>query len=245
MSWKVACQRNEALRRWLRPVLVALAGWISAAVAEEAAPPVLDPVQNYLAEFHVRRGEEVIISRIDLNGDGTEDVFISRNTLSNGRQGNIWVYYESLPGGGYARIDELAEGAPIEFHQKAVSFRPRRDGKGLELVRYSPGGAGEGLLAAIRLGGGSSSERILEEFRPGADMARYDGLFANEATRLRFVAEPSDALLRRYFPFGRWFLHMTPLKWSIVAVVVLGLLVVVLVLRRILLAPRSGAEVRH
>jgi len=218
-------------RFFLAPVLLATA----AAQSAPAPGPVIDPVRDYLATFDVRRGEEIITSSADVNGDGTPDVFVTRNTLYNGRQGNIWVVYESIPGG-FRRIDELSEGLPIEFHRMAVSFRPRRDGKGVELLRYSPGGAGEGVLATLSIGGGTAREQMIEEgFRPGSDEARYGAMFENEATRPVFVSEPSDVLLRRYFPMGRWFLHMTPLKWAIAAVVGLAALVLVLAVLRILL----------
>jgi hypothetical protein len=222
----------------------ALLALASVAVARAQSTPVPDPVRDYLANFDVRRGEEIITATADINGDGTPDMFVTRNTLSNGRQGNLWVVYESVPGG-FRRIDEQSDGAPIEFHRKAVSFRPRKDGKGLELVRYSPGGAGEGVLAALVIGEGTARETVTEEgFRPGSEEARYASLFEDESTRPVFVAEASDVLLRKHFPMGRWFLHMTPLKWAIASVAGLAGLVVLLAVLRILL-PAGRSQVRR
>lgn len=222
----------------LFPALACAALLASALPAQAQSIP--DPVKDYLGTFAVHRGESVITATPDLNGDGTPDLLITRNTLANGRQGNLWVCYESLAGGGFRRIDELPDGNPIEFHQKAVSLRPRRDGKGMELVRYSPGGGGEGMLSVFRLtSDGGATEASLGEFNPGIDTDRYASLFENPATQLVFVWEKSDVLLRRHFPLGRWFLHMTPLKWAITALGALAALVVLLALLRVILAARG------
>jgi len=208
-----------------------------------AAEPITDPLRDYLENFDVRRGESVITADPDLNGDGIADLLITRNTLSNGRQGNLWVCYESMGAGSFRRIDELAEGNPIEFHQKAVSFRPRRDGKGLELIRYSPGGAGEGMLSSLKLSGGGATETILEDLRPSGEPDRYTSLFENPKSQLAFHWEKSDVLLARYFPLGRWFLHMTPLKWAIAVLGALATLVLVLALVRVFLGGRAAPAV--
>jgi hypothetical protein len=200
-------------------------------------------MRDFLASFDVKNHRRVIHSTPDLNGDGTPDVLITCSDFANGRQGNIWVYYESAENGSFRRLDELSEGVPIEFHQKAVSFRPRRGGKGVELVRYSPGGAGEGLLTVFRLGNGAATETKLDELQPREDPDRFSGLFENPKTQLGFVVEDSNALLARHFPLGRWWLHMTPMKWAIAIIGGLAALVILLGLFRIVLGMRGGPSV--
>lgn len=207
--------------------------------ARISAAPITDPVHDYLESFEVRRGETVITAHPDLNGDGTPDLLITRNTLRNGRQGNLWVCYESIGPGQFRRIDQLPDGNPIEFHQKAVSLRPRRDGAGLALIRYSPGGGGEGLLSEIRLNPDGLVESDARAFRPGASAGQYEALFENPKSQLVFQEEASDLLLSRHFPLGRWFFHMTPLKWAIALVGALAGLVLVLALVRLLQATRE------
>ncbi len=223
------------MRRLLIPLALALAPSLW-------AEPITDPVRDYLENFDVRRGEAVITATPDLNGDGVPDLLITRNTLSNGRQGNLWVCYESTGPSEFRRIDELPDGNPIEFHQKAVSLRPKRGGKGFELVRYSPGGAGEGMLGAIRTTADGATESSLGDFRPSSDPDRYSALFENAKVQLSFQSEKSDVLLSRYFPFGRWFRHMTPLKWAIAVIGGLAGLVVILAVFRVILAARGGAS---
>jgi hypothetical protein len=216
---------------------------LSLGSASGAEVPITDPVRDFLGSFDVKGNKTVVSARPDLNGDGTPDVLITVNDFSNGRQGNIWICYESTADGSFRRIDELAEGVPIEFHQKAVSFRPRRDGKGVELVRYSPGGAGEGFLTAIRLGGGTAAETVIDDFRPREDQSRYTALFESPKTQLVFQSEDSNLLLARYFPFGRWFLSMTPMKWAIAVLGGLTGLVIILALIRVVLGMRRGPSV--
>jgi hypothetical protein len=211
--------------------------------AAETVAPITDPVRDFLASFEVKHNRTVVHSSPDLNGDGIPDVLITCSDFANGRQGNIWVYYESTGPGTFRRIDELSEGVPIEFHQKAVSFRPRRDGKGVELVRYSPGGAGEGTLTVFRLGNGGGTEAKLDELRPRDDPGRYSSLFETPKTQLAFAEEESNVLLARYYPMGRWFLHMTPMKWAIAIIGGLALLVVLLSIVRVFMGLRRGPAV--
>jgi hypothetical protein len=229
----------------MKPITAALGFLLTLTLgsAPGAEIPITDPVRDFLGNFDVKGNKTVITARPDLNGDGTPDVLITVSNFSNGRQGNIWVCYESTPGGTFRRIDELAEGVPIEFHQKAVSFRPRRDGKGVELVRYSPGGAGEGILTALKLGGGTAAETEIGDFRPREDPGRYSALFESPKTQLVFQYEDSNVLLARSFPFGRWFLHMTPMKWVIALLGGLTGLVIVLALIRGFLGMRRGPSV--
>lgn len=174
--------------------------------------PVRDPIRDYLNEFETHPGEQLLSTQVDLNGDGIDDVFLSRSTLRNGRQGNIWVLYESLPGGLWKRYDTLSgeDGGVIEFHTKAVSVQS--DGKGGKmLIRYSPGSANSGRLTTFQLRKGAVSETIRPgEFLPVAgDAALYEQYFGNPASQLKFETRSMTELRAKYLPFNGWFHHMT------------------------------------
>lgn len=173
---------------------------------------VRDPIRDYLNDFETRPGEQLIVSQTDLNGDGTDEVFLSRTSLYNGRQGNIWVVYESLPDGSWKRHESLSgeEGGVIEFHPNAVSVQP--DGKGgKKLVRYSPGSSRSGRITTFQLRNGGVSESVQEgEILPGD---KHEGLYAktfeNPQTKLAFQWQNMDELRDRYLPFNGWFHEIT------------------------------------
>jgi hypothetical protein len=98
------------------------------------------------------------------------------------------------------------------------------------------------VLGAIRTTADGATESSLGDLRPSSDPDRYSSLFENPKVQLAFQSERSDVLLSRYFPFGRWFLHMTPLKWAIAVIGGLAALVVILAIVRLILAARVGAS---
>ncbi len=214
------------------PLIALLAPGVSLA-AEDAIPAqaqteTADPVRDYVLDFETHSDEQIITSTIDLNGDGTDEVLISRNTLSNGRQGNIWTLYESAPGGIFVRRDALVDGGPIEFHRAAVSHRPRANGQGRELLRYSPGSGREGWLTTFALGENGVTETALRELTPFEDGGLYESLFENPDTRLVFELQDAGPLRKKYLPFGGWFRSMTLAKWAILGLGALILLVLLL-----------------
>lgn len=185
--------------------------------------PVGDPLRDYLNQFETQPGEQLISSQVDLNGDGKDEVFLSRSSLSNGRQGNIWVLYESLPDGTWKRHDGLGGdgGGVIEFHLKAVSVQP--DGKGGKmLVRYSPGSATSGRLTTFQLRKGA----VLETTRQGeinprdGDAALYDQYFAKPESQLTFQLRDMTELRAKYLPFNGWFREITAGKLIFLALCV-------------------------
>jgi len=56
-----------------------------------------NPVEAFVAQFKgdVGDDETLMMFRLDLNGDGKEEVFLSREKDTNGRLGNIWDVYIS------------------------------------------------------------------------------------------------------------------------------------------------------
>lgn len=197
-----------------RPTATVLAGaaLFLAILSAEERVPIRDPVRDYLNDFETQPDEQLISTQVDLNGDGVEEIFLSRTSLYNGRQGNIWVLYESLPGGLWKRHETLGgeDGGVIEFHPKAVSVQA--DGKGGKmLIRYSPGSASSGRLTTLQLrnGGVSESERKGEIAPLAGDAALYDQYFSNPESQLTFALRNMAELRAKYLPFNRWFHEIT------------------------------------
>jgi len=173
-----------------------------------------DPIRDYLNHFETQPGEQLITSQVDLNADGIDEVFLSRTSLYNGRQGNIWVLYESLPDGSWQRHDELSSetGGAIVFHRKAVSVQPDGNGR-KKLVRYSPGSSRSGYLTSFRLGSDGVAERTEaggREIYPGAgDAALFERYFEDGGSGLEFHLQSMANLHAEYLPFNGWFHQIT------------------------------------
>lgn len=196
-----------------RPFATICTGALLAASARAQEPAAIhDPVRDYLHDFETSSEEDLVSSQVDLNGDGVDEMFLSRSSLSNGRQGFIWVLYESLPGGLWKRHDTLGgdDGGAIEFHPKAVAVQP--DGKGgRQLIRYSPGGASTGRLTTFQLRNGGIIESVRAgEIQPEDNHAAlYEQYFANPKTSLTFQSRKMAELRSKYLPFGGWFHELT------------------------------------
>lgn len=67
-----------------------------------------DPVDDFLAlrAGDVKDDEALMMIRVDLNADGTPEVFLSRERDTNGRLRNIWMVYMSR-GNKFLRCDHL------------------------------------------------------------------------------------------------------------------------------------------
>ena len=195
------------------------------------AEAIKNPMRDFLRHFDVENPRDVVRTELDLNNDGVPEILLTYNNLVNGRQGNIWVLYSSLPGGGYARFDEVTGGGPISFHQKASAFRKNRSGT--EILRYSPGGAGRGAISSFQLGPSGVEETQPREIVPqGSDAATYEALFENPATKLVFIVEDARKLRRKHLPIREWLRGMTLLKWCLYIVgILVALFVLLLILR--------------
>tara|TARA_R110002096_G_scaffold159011_6_gene324633 strand:+ start:2044 stop:2721 length:678 start_codon:yes stop_codon:yes gene_type:complete len=203
-------------------------------IAVASANPISNPMRDFLLNFDVQDPKDVIKTEPDLNADGVPEILLTYNNTVNGRQGNIWVLYRSLPGGGYERIDELTTGAPIEFHQKASAIKKRNGGA--DIVRYSPGGSGRGVISSFNLGTEGVGETVIREISAaGSDAAIYQSMFNNPETKLVFVAEDAKKLRWKHLPLREWLRGMTILKWCLYIVGLLVALVFLLLMLRGLL----------
>ncbi len=180
----------------------------------QAEEPIRNPIRDFLLHFDAIDPKDVIRSEPDLNNDGVPEILLTYNNTVNGRQGNIWVVYRSLPSGGYQRIDELASGAPIEFHQKAAAIK--KTSAGADIMRYSPGGAGRGVISSFQLSPTGMGETVIREISPqGSDSATFETLFNDPANQLVFVAEDAKKLRQKHVPIREWLRGMTVFKWCL------------------------------
>ncbi|MFT5469317.1 MAG: hypothetical protein ACI8UO_004436 [Verrucomicrobiales bacterium] len=161
---------------------------LSAAAGFGAATIVEDPRLDYVETFQCDDADELIISEIDLNNDGVLDVFITQRGFYNGRQGNIWVLYRSVPNRLFERLDELSGGGVIEFHPKAISFEERENGAGRDLIRYAPSGGGRGYVITFELSSSGMDETVGRQISPGgSDETFFIETFENTDTMLVYT----------------------------------------------------------
>lgn len=183
----------------------------TASAQAQNIPPIRDPIRDYLNHFETQPGEQLISTEVDLNRDNIPEIFLSRTSLYNGRQGNVWVLYESLPEGLWRRHETLndSHGGVIEFHPKAVSAQPDGNG-GKLLIRYSPGSARSGQLTTFQLRKGGVSESIRQEIQPTeGDAGLFERYFNTPQTQLSFQLRSMDELRAQYLPFNGWFHEIT------------------------------------
>jgi len=191
------------------------------------AVPVTEPERDFLKDFASDRKEDVIISEVDLNGDGVKDYLFSLSqSMRDGRQGNIWVIYQSAAGT-WNRFDELSKGGVIVFHQKAASIQ--RSGKTVSIYRYSPTSSDRGMVMSYTVGASGVDEKVIhEDYAPlGAQAADFTRLFETKASQLPMRTENAGVLRDRYFPLQKWLEQMNLIRWSLLAI---GILLVIFVL---------------
>ncbi len=207
--------------------------------AAAVAKPVSNPRKDFLRTFASQDHEDVIWTEVELNGDGKPEVLVSLTTMYNGRMGNIWVLYESLPDGKYTRWDELEDGGVLEFHQKASATRKLRDGRH-EIVCYMPNNGSTGLLGYYQLGAGGVTQRLSDEIVPlGADAGTFNAYFGDSEAVLKFAYENAGLLKDRYFPLRRLNEKLSTVQKGLLLLgVLVGLLIVLGVLRGIASAIR-------
>lgn len=208
----------------MRAAGIILAGLLFPCLA--LAVPVAEPERDFMKDFASDRKEDVIISELDLNGDGVKDYLFSLSqSMRDGRQGNIWVIYQSAAGT-WNRFDELTGGGVIVFHQKAASIQ--RSGKTVSIYRYSPTSSDRGMVLSYTVGASGVQEKVLhEDYAPlGAQASDFTRLFETKATQLPVRTENAGVLTDRYFPLRKWLEKMNLIRWSLLAVGVLGVVFV-------------------
>jgi len=136
-------------------------------------------------EFYLKHGtnwapfveleqDEVIRFEADVTGDDKAEVFYTKSSLRDGKQGYLWTVYAKGDNGSLVLLGELT------FSDKV--FAPKswtKDQKTRGFYTFGPGGAGKGVLVFYAL----EENRLvpLEErkIEPNdADKEEFDGLFA-------------------------------------------------------------------
>lgn len=116
-----------------------------------------DPIQDYVNTYGVDDGKALIRLDADINSDGRAEIFLSMETLVNGKAGNIWTVYVPYERG-YKKLDKL-----VTFRRDAFLVEKHPDVGHTALLTYQPGGGGRGILIAIQLDNNEIKEEICEE----------------------------------------------------------------------------------
>jgi hypothetical protein len=118
--------------------------------------------------------DEILRFEADVTGDNKAEVFYTKSSLRDGKQGYLWTVYAKEDKGSLALIGELT------FSNKV--FAPKtwtKDQKTHGFYAFGPGGEGKGILNFYALDGSRLVSLEEREIEPnGADKAEFDGLFA-------------------------------------------------------------------
>ncbi len=136
-------------------------------------------------EFYLKHGtnwapfveleqDEIIRFEADVTGDDKAEVFYTKSSLRDGKQGYLWTVYAKGDNGSLALLGELT------FSDKV--FAPKswtKDRKTRGFYTFGPGGAGKGVLVFYALEGSRLVPLEERKIEPnGADRVEFDGLFA-------------------------------------------------------------------
>jgi len=100
-------------------------------------PPNLTDEERWLAE---RQSDNVLMFRLDLNGDGKDEIFLSYENETNARAGNLWTDYISK-GDKYIRSEDIPSLPPGNLFLKKCEKTGR-----YRLFTVFPGGKDDPLV---------------------------------------------------------------------------------------------------
>jgi hypothetical protein len=138
-------------------------------------------IKDYLSKpptepwFGPEEGSAVLRMQADLNGDGQDEVLLSRAGLTNGQQGHIWNVY-SPKKGAFAYVGQCI------FHPAAVFIGKFEDNE-WGIVTYFRDGPDRGALMLVTVTEEGMQERKLRDIGPGEneeDAKLYGTLFYND-----------------------------------------------------------------
>ncbi|MBU4212157.1 MAG: hypothetical protein L6437_07330 [Kiritimatiellae bacterium] len=132
-----------------------------------AQAQVIDPIRDYADRYGLQDQSEIIRLDADINGNGEDEIFLSREGLVNGKAGNIWIVYVTAHGG-YEKLDK-----PITFRRDAfvVDQHPALGRKAL--LTYRPSGGGKAKLVALRLENNKVKEEVCEEVEQEGEQSDF------------------------------------------------------------------------
>lgn len=118
--------------------------------------------------------DEVIRFEADVTGDGNAEVFYTKASLRDGKQGYIWSVFANGAGGILRPIGEVTFSVEV--------FTPsawKSDDKSKGFYTYFPSGGSRGSLAFFEVTQSGITRRESRKIEPnGADKEEFDGLFA-------------------------------------------------------------------
>jgi len=125
------------------------------------------------APFVELEQDEIIRFEADVTGDDKAEVFYTKSSLRDGKQGYLWTVYAKGDNGSLALLGELT------FSDKV--FAPKswtKDQKTRGFYTFGPGGAGKGVLVFYAVVGNRLVPLEERKIEPnGADRVEFDGLF--------------------------------------------------------------------
>lgn len=132
--------------------------------------------------------DEVIRFEADVTGDGHAEVFYTKASLRDGKQGYIWSVFANGAGGILRPIGDVTFSVEV--------FTPsawKSDEKSKGFYTYFPSGGSRGSLTFFEVTPSGITRRESRKIEPnGADKVEFDGLFA-----ARFKGESPKIELKR------------------------------------------------
>lgn len=137
----------------------------------------LNQASKFAATSEVEQ-DEVIRFEADVTGDGSAEVFYTKASLRDGKQGYIWSVFANGTGGTLRPIGDVTFSVEV--------FTPsawKGDDKSKGFYTYFPSGGSRGSLAFFEVTASGITRRESRKIEPnGADKAEFDGLFAARLT---------------------------------------------------------------
>jgi hypothetical protein len=125
----------------------------------------------------IGRPDQLICFDADVTGDGLAELFYTRGSFRDGKQGYIWSIYQRNNSGSFLLLGEVTF---IETVFSPHLWKRNEDVYGF--YTFGPSGAGKGRLKFYRIDNGSVIQLESREIAPnGKDEEEFDTLFETPA----------------------------------------------------------------
>jgi hypothetical protein len=165
----------------LNPKIWLLVPFISTSSLRSESDQISSNDSNYLRHSltvpipgEIIDNDEIIYFEADITGDDVPEIFYSRASFRDGRQGNIWSVYQKENG------DELQLRGEVTFSDNVFTPEIWSKNKNTHgFYTFGPGGAGKGILTFYAIEGNRLIVLESRKIEPnGADKIEFDDLFA-------------------------------------------------------------------
>lgn len=171
------------------------------------AEAIHDPIAHYLANTK-HSPDDNLLSFVATFGANNEFLFISLETLVNGKAGNIWEAY-AIRDGEYEPLTES-----VSLRRDALTLAPVEGLEGNALVTYFPDNAERGLLQAFQIDDGKIAFHDMGEIEPsGKDEAFYSEIFSSPtkiSIQSQLVSEAGKVFMSSLIPANKQPLKIQP-----------------------------------